>query len=83
MFLNEVALGKEYRITRDDPSLRKPPNGYDSVVACGVTEPGEYEGGGRGRLEKAIYGSWTWFIDFDLICIPPFSLKGTHMLAYD
>ncbi|XP_053152140.1 protein mono-ADP-ribosyltransferase PARP3 isoform X1 [Hemicordylus capensis] len=39
MFLNEVALGKEYRITRDDPSLRKPPDGYDSVVACGVTEP--------------------------------------------
>ncbi|XP_015273217.1 PREDICTED: poly [ADP-ribose] polymerase 3 [Gekko japonicus] len=39
MFLNEVALGKEYRITRDDPSLRKPPDGYDSVVACGTTEP--------------------------------------------
>ncbi|XP_061473900.1 protein mono-ADP-ribosyltransferase PARP3 [Rhineura floridana] len=39
MFLNEVALGKEYRITRDDYSLCKPPNGYDSVLACGVTEP--------------------------------------------
>ncbi|XP_066470308.1 protein mono-ADP-ribosyltransferase PARP3 [Tiliqua scincoides] len=39
MFLNEVALGKEYRITRDDPSLCKPPDGYDSVLACGVTEP--------------------------------------------
>ncbi|KAM9133876.1 protein mono-ADP-ribosyltransferase PARP3 isoform 2-T2 [Pangshura tecta] len=39
MFLNEVALGKEYRITRDDPSLRKAPPGYDSVIACGQTEP--------------------------------------------
>ncbi|KAL8212335.1 UNVERIFIED_CONTAM: Poly [ADP-ribose] polymerase 3 [Gekko kuhli] len=39
MFLNEVALGKEYRITHDDPSLRKPPDGYDSVLACGATEP--------------------------------------------
>ncbi|XP_077182003.1 protein mono-ADP-ribosyltransferase PARP3 [Paroedura picta] len=39
MFLNEVALGKEYRITQDDCSLRKPPDGYDSVLACGVTEP--------------------------------------------
>ncbi|XP_048346773.1 protein mono-ADP-ribosyltransferase PARP3 [Sphaerodactylus townsendi] len=39
MFLNEVALGKEHRITRDDCSLCKPPNGYDSVLACGVTEP--------------------------------------------
>nr|XP_020659542.1 poly [ADP-ribose] polymerase 3 [Pogona vitticeps] len=39
MFLNEVVLGKEYRIVRDDPSLRKPPDGYDSVLACGMTEP--------------------------------------------
>ncbi|KAG7326449.1 hypothetical protein KOW79_009850 [Hemibagrus wyckioides] len=39
MFLNEVALGKEYTITRDDPSLRKAPNGYDSVVARGTQEP--------------------------------------------
>ena len=41
MFLNEVALGKEHRITRDDPSLVEPPNGYDCVVAKGLTEPGK------------------------------------------
>ncbi|KAM4722041.1 protein mono-ADP-ribosyltransferase PARP3 [Rhinophrynus dorsalis] len=39
MFLNEVALGKEHHITRDDSSLRCPPKGYDSVVARGLTEP--------------------------------------------
>ncbi|NXF06816.1 PARP3 polymerase, partial [Smithornis capensis] len=39
MFLTEVALGKPYRITRDNPSLRQPPAGYDSVLACGQTEP--------------------------------------------
>lgn len=41
MFLNEVALGREYTITRDDSSLRKAPNGYDSVVARGIQEPGQ------------------------------------------
>uniref|UniRef100_A0A671Q7G2 Poly [ADP-ribose] polymerase n=1 Tax=Sinocyclocheilus anshuiensis TaxID=1608454 RepID=A0A671Q7G2_9TELE len=40
MFLNEVALGKEYTITQDDSSLRKAPAGYDSVVARGSQEPG-------------------------------------------
>ncbi|KAM9325285.1 protein mono-ADP-ribosyltransferase PARP3 [Gastrophryne carolinensis] len=39
MFLNEVALGKEYHITQDDPSLRAAPKGYHSVVARGWTEP--------------------------------------------
>ncbi|XP_072276486.1 protein mono-ADP-ribosyltransferase PARP3 [Pyxicephalus adspersus] len=39
MFLNEVALGKEHHITRDDSSLKKAPPGYDSVVARGITEP--------------------------------------------
>ncbi|XP_034142896.1 protein mono-ADP-ribosyltransferase PARP3 isoform X1 [Esox lucius] len=39
MFLNEVALGKEYTITKDDSSLTKPPIGYDSVVARGQVEP--------------------------------------------
>lgn len=39
MFLNEVALGKEYTITEDDCSLRKAPAGYDSVVARGNQEP--------------------------------------------
>ncbi|NXO57878.1 PARP3 polymerase, partial [Aramus guarauna] len=39
MFLTEVALGKPYRITSDDPTLCQPPAGYDSVLACGQTEP--------------------------------------------
>ncbi|XP_062356691.1 protein mono-ADP-ribosyltransferase PARP3 [Cinclus cinclus] len=39
MFLTEVALGKSYRITCDDPTLCQPPAGYDSVLACGQTEP--------------------------------------------
>ncbi|XP_068109113.1 protein mono-ADP-ribosyltransferase PARP3 [Hyperolius riggenbachi] len=39
MFLNEVALGKEYHIKQDDSSLRSAPKGYDSVVARGHTEP--------------------------------------------
>lgn len=41
MFLGEVALGKEYHITMDDPSLKSPPPGFDSVIARGQTEPGE------------------------------------------
>lgn len=48
MFLTEVALGKLYRITCDDPTLRQPPAGYDSVLACGRTEPGE--NGARGAV---------------------------------
>ena len=39
MFLAEAALGKEHHITVDDPSLRHPPSGFDSVVARGHTEP--------------------------------------------
>ncbi|XP_017271173.1 protein mono-ADP-ribosyltransferase PARP3 [Kryptolebias marmoratus] len=39
MFLSEVALGKEYTITKDDHTLRKAPAGYDSVVARGQVEP--------------------------------------------
>ncbi|XP_061075682.1 protein mono-ADP-ribosyltransferase PARP3 [Conger conger] len=39
MFLNEVALGKEHTITKDDSSLRKAPKGCDSVVARGKMEP--------------------------------------------
>lgn len=41
MFLGEVALGKEHHITMDDPSLKSPPPGFDSVIARGQTEPGE------------------------------------------
>jgi poly [ADP-ribose] polymerase len=39
MFLNEVALGKEKHIVRDDCSLKAAPPGFDSVVAQGHTEP--------------------------------------------
>ncbi|XP_005100577.1 protein mono-ADP-ribosyltransferase PARP3 [Aplysia californica] len=41
MFLNEVALGSQHRITRDDSSLVQAPSGYDSVLACGQQEPDE------------------------------------------
>ena len=41
MFLGEVALGRERHINRIDCSLTRPPDGYDSVVARGHTEPGE------------------------------------------
>ena len=40
MFLNEVALGKEHHITRDDYTLTSPPKGYDCIIAKGRTEPG-------------------------------------------
>mmetsp|Transcript_19383 Transcript_19383/g.41946 ORF Transcript_19383/g.41946 Transcript_19383/m.41946 type:complete len:849 (-) Transcript_19383:893-3439(-) len=39
MFLVEAALGKEASITRDDPSLKAPPKGFDCVVARGSQEP--------------------------------------------
>ncbi|XP_023258201.1 poly [ADP-ribose] polymerase 3 [Seriola lalandi dorsalis] len=39
MFLSEVALGKEYTITKDNSSLKKAPAGHDSVVARGTVEP--------------------------------------------
>ncbi|KAK3734446.1 hypothetical protein RRG08_029121 [Elysia crispata] len=39
MFLNEVAIGKEHRITQDDSSLKVAPAGFDSVLACGQQEP--------------------------------------------
>ncbi|KAM9325463.1 protein mono-ADP-ribosyltransferase PARP3-like [Gastrophryne carolinensis] len=39
MFLNEVVLGKEHHIIKDDPSLKHAPKGYHSVVARGWTEP--------------------------------------------
>ena len=40
MFLNEVALGKEHHILRDDWTITAPPSGYDCVIAKGRTEPG-------------------------------------------
>lgn len=43
MFLNEVALGKEFSLYRDNSSLTSAPSGYESVVARGRTEPGERE----------------------------------------
>uniref|UniRef100_A0A2K5L7U5 Poly [ADP-ribose] polymerase n=3 Tax=Cercocebus atys TaxID=9531 RepID=A0A2K5L7U5_CERAT len=39
MFLGEVALGREHHITTDNPSLKSPPPGFDSVIARGHTEP--------------------------------------------
>jgi hypothetical protein len=33
-------LGKEHTITADNPSFKKPPAHFDSVVARGQTEPG-------------------------------------------
>ncbi|XP_045663210.1 protein mono-ADP-ribosyltransferase PARP3 isoform X3 [Ursus americanus] len=39
MFLGEVALGREHHITIDEPSLKQPPPGFDSVIARGHTEP--------------------------------------------
>jgi hypothetical protein len=41
MFLGEVVLGKEHHITTDEPSLKCPPPGFNSVIARGKTEPGE------------------------------------------
>ena len=32
MFLNEVALGEEHHITRDDPSFVHAPKGKDCVI---------------------------------------------------
>jgi len=39
MFLNEVALGKQHIIIKDDHTLRVAPKGFDSIVAKGWTEP--------------------------------------------
>ena len=39
MFLNEVALGKQKEIFRDDGSLVAAPAGFDSILAKGRTEP--------------------------------------------
>ena len=41
MFLAEVALGREKHIDRDNHTLTKPPDGHDSIVARGQTEPGK------------------------------------------
>jgi len=39
MFLNEVAIGKQHVINKDDSSLRCAPKGFDSIIAKGWTEP--------------------------------------------
>ena len=41
MFLGEVALGRERHINHIDTSLTRAPDGYDSIVARGHTEPGK------------------------------------------
>lgn len=40
MFLAEAATGAEFHIKRDDSSLKKAPDGFDSVVARGRQSPG-------------------------------------------
>ena len=42
MFLGEVALGREHHVKHVDGSLTRTPDGYDSIVACERTEPGDY-----------------------------------------
>jgi len=39
IFLNEVALGKMFTITKDDATLKSPPEGYNSVLATGSIHP--------------------------------------------
>jgi len=39
LFLNEVALGNIQRIQKDQPSLKKPESGFDSVLAEGTVMP--------------------------------------------
>ncbi len=43
MFLAEAALGKEFDLLHDDPSLVKAPSGFDSVVARGHQTPAKFE----------------------------------------
>lgn len=39
LFLAEAALGNEFKLLQDAPSLVKPPDGFDSVRACGRQSP--------------------------------------------
>lgn len=41
VLLNEIVLGNIHKIYRDDPTIRKPPQNYDSVLACGHKQPDE------------------------------------------
>lgn len=43
MFLAEAALGKEFDLLHDDSSLKKAPEGFDSVVARGNQTPAKQE----------------------------------------
>ncbi len=43
MFLAEAALGKEFDLLQDDHTLKKAPNGFDSVVARGHQTPAKAE----------------------------------------
>lgn len=43
MFLVEAALGNEHTILQDDWTLKKPPAGFDSVVARGTVEPDPFK----------------------------------------
>ncbi len=57
MFLAEAALGKEFSLLEDDPSLRKAPKQFDSVVARGSQTPASFEqvsfGAGKVLLPSA------------------------------
>ncbi|VDP81954.1 unnamed protein product [Echinostoma caproni] len=58
MFLTEVVLGKEHYIYTPDGSIRKPPNGYDSVVAFGTHDSIE--------TELKLHSIWTFLISLFL-----------------
>jgi hypothetical protein len=42
MFLCEVALGESFITEEDKPDFRHPPEGFDSVVGVGRTDPGQW-----------------------------------------
>ncbi|XP_005522203.1 PREDICTED: poly [ADP-ribose] polymerase 3 [Pseudopodoces humilis] len=80
MFLTEVALGKPYRITRDDPTLCQPPAGYDSVLACGQTEPDPAQ-----DKEMLMDGKKVLVCQGKPICIPAYkdsSFSQSEYLIY-
>jgi len=39
LFLSEVVLGKQHSLLQDDWNVQQPPDGYDSIIARGHTEP--------------------------------------------
>lgn len=88
MFLNEVALGNEFSLYQDNPSLKSAPGGYESVVARGRTEPGERKK--RGETHSATvcqtvycaYMTMTVSHVFSL-CLPPSDAKFDTKIVLD